>query len=216
VRQRVNNRAEYEVFGLLLARELVKRHHAMMLFQVRALLRPVGPSVCDLLRHPAFMAGLRAGVWVFNVQLHAHQGRVALPLRSLFPCRLTVIAKRLAIGAVDFVSNAGNLLFVHFNTSSFVPASQCRLTVQSSGFAPLTADLNCYASEARLLGHPCRALHFHHSHPPHRFDIAPRSFFVNLFCSLDDFQSQGFPFFRRRHLLPLASCSNCAMRSPHN
>jgi tetratricopeptide (TPR) repeat protein len=117
--QREHHAAEDVVLRLLLARQLVERHETVVLLQVGPLLGAVGPAFSHLLRHPAFVAGLRPGLGVLDVQLHAKERRVTLPLRRVFPVRMAGVAKRQAVGAVHFVTHARDLFDVHEDLSSW-------------------------------------------------------------------------------------------------
>lgn len=123
------NTTEDEILSLLGHWQRIEWHHAMVLFQFRVFLWAVHPSFGNLLRHPAFVASSGAGFWVVGVQFHAKYGAVPLPLWSILPCGLAVVAKCLTICAVHFVAHAGNLVLVHGWFFQVVPA-----------FVPVLAD----------------------------------------------------------------------------
>src|SRR5574343_36011 len=111
--QRPDDTAEQVVLDLLLHRQIVERHQAGMLPGLRILDRPKLPALGQFLRHPRFMAGLRAGIGVVQMHLDDMQRTLALPGGRILPGRLAMIAERLAVGAIDFVGDAGDFFLGH-------------------------------------------------------------------------------------------------------
>ena len=107
--QGMHNGPKNVVLRFLLNRKFIERHHAGVLLQLWIFLRAIDPSFGNLLCHPTFVTYGGAGIWVVSVKLYATHCAVTLPLRSIFPCGLTVVVKRLAIGTVNFVRYSGNL-----------------------------------------------------------------------------------------------------------
>lgn len=85
------------------------------------------------------MAGLRAGLGVVQMHLDDVQGTLPLPLRRLFPGQLAVIAERLAIGAIDFMRNAGDFFLGHSVSLAGVVDGQA-LILPASGPAGTPGD----------------------------------------------------------------------------
>ena len=85
----------------------------MVLLQFWVFVWPPHPPFGNFLCHPALMACSRTCVRVGQVQLHAQQCAVSLPLRCVLPRGLTVVSECLAVGSIHFVAHSGNLIVCH-------------------------------------------------------------------------------------------------------
>ena len=122
-----------KILRLLVTWQLIKWNKTGMLLCVWVLHRTIFPALVNLLFHPANVAGLWAEV-LPCVKVYPHACRRTLPFRRIFPRRLAVITKCLAVRTVDFMTNTSN--FVEFHHQYLVPigaaASRARLLISAT------------------------------------------------------------------------------------
>ena len=99
---------EDEVLGLLCRRQFVEGDHAGMDLVLNVFVGAILPAVRVLLFEPRVVAGLRAGARVAQVQVHAGDGALLLPLGGVFPGYLGQVALALTVGAVHLMAYAGD------------------------------------------------------------------------------------------------------------
>ena len=114
--------SEDVIFGLLLTRQLIEWNDAGVRLGFRVFHIPVNPSFGYFVSHPSFVAHFWADV-LLTMQQHSKSGAIFLPLRGVFPCGLAHIAKRLTVGAIDFMTDAGDFLVCHH---ALLPANLVR------------------------------------------------------------------------------------------
>src|SRR5690349_13550758 len=116
-----------------------------MLFLFRILDRTPFPAVRLFFGEPAFV-GLRrrlrlTSVLRFEVKPNTFDGALFLPIRSIIPFGLGIIAEELAVTAVDFVGDHGdqahNAIIPHMVSFSDKKSSAAAITPSSGTVAPV-------------------------------------------------------------------------------
>nr|DAR80552.1 MAG TPA: hypothetical protein [Caudoviricetes sp.]DAX23376.1 MAG TPA: hypothetical protein [Caudoviricetes sp.] len=104
-----NDSTEDVVLGALLKRKLLIRNTAWMCLQFGIFDFAIDPAISNLILEPVGVAIFRTSIGILPLELDSFDSGFFLPVGSIIPGHLAIIAKSLAVRTISLMSEASNI-----------------------------------------------------------------------------------------------------------